>query len=219
MLRIRVLKRVVITGGTGGLGTAVSEKFREAGWEVTALGRSDLDLLDRKAVDSYFSSNPCDLLICAAGMIRDQRLERLDEENWEDVYRVNYEAAANCAMAALPSMAQRGEGHVVFISSYAAIRPAVGQAAYATAKAALLGLTKELASAWGGKRIRVNAVLPGFLETPMTATVSERRKEVVRDLHFLGKFNTPEAAAAFLLFMEEQMAWTSGQVFQLDSRP
>ena len=219
MLRIRVLKQLIITGGTGGLGTAISEKFREVGWEVIALGSDNLDLADRKAVASYFSENPCDLLVCAAGVIQDQRLARLDEKNWEEVYRVNYEAAANCAMAALPLMAQRRTGHVVFISSYAAIHPAIGQVAYATAKAALLGLTKELASAWGKKGIRVNAVLPGFLETPMTAAVSEKRKEVVRDLHFLGKFNTPDGAAAFLLFMEEEMPWTSGQVFQLDSRP
>jgi len=213
------LKRVVITGGTGGLGAAICGRFRESGWDVKALGSKDLDLTDRGAVGAYFSENPCDLLVCAAGIIRDQPLSRLGEENWDEVLRVNYQAAANCAMAAVPLMAQRGKGHVVFVSSYAAIRPAVGQAAYATAKAALLGLTKQLASDWGGQGIRVNAVLPGFLATPMTAAVSEKHKVVVREQHFLGEFNTPEAAAGFILFLEEAMPFTSGQIFQLDSRP
>ncbi len=143
----------------------------------------------------------------------------MEECEWDDVYAVNFTAARLCAEAAIPGMVERGGGHVVFISSYAAVRPAIGQAAYATAKAALLGLTKELASLHGRKNIRVNAILPGFLETRMTEAVSEKRKEVVRGLHFLGKFNTPAIAADFIWFLEESMPFTSGQSFHLDSRP
>lgn len=218
-LRIRGLKRVIITGGTGGLGTVVSEKFRQAGWNVKALGSADLDLADRHAVNSYFSDHPCDLLICAAGMILDQPLALLSERSWEEIFRVNYETAANCAEAVLPVMAESRKGHVIFISSYAALHPTVGQLPYAMAKAALLGLSKDLASKWGADGIRVNAVLPGFLETPMTAGVSEKRRSVVRAQHVLGEFNTTCAVAEFILFLEERMPWTSGQYFQLDSRP
>ncbi|MFK7851430.1 MAG: SDR family oxidoreductase [Akkermansiaceae bacterium] len=216
---ISLVKRVVITGGTGGLGSVMSEKFRGAGWEVKALGRADLDLLDEERVREYFSENACELLICAAGMIRDQPLKRMEEETWDEVFGINFEGARICAEVAISEMVKRKGGHVVFVSSYAAIRPAVGQAAYAAAKAALLGLTKALAEKWGKEGVRVNAVLPGFLETPMTEAVSEKRKAVVRDLHFLGEFNTVESAANFFLFLEEGMRGASGQVFQLDSRP
>lgn len=197
----------------------LSEKFCAEGWEVLALGSRDLDLSDDEAVTGFFASQKCDLLVCAAGFIRDKPVSRMEKSDWEDVFSVNFTVAARCARAAIPQMVERGGGHVVFISSYAAIRPAVGQAAYATAKAALLGLTEDLAARHGKESVRINAILPGFLETPMTEAVSAKRKEVVRDLHYLGRFNTSEAAADFIYFLQEHMPFTSGQTFQLDSRP
>ena len=213
------MKRIVITGGTGGLGSAIALKFRETGWDVISLGSKDLDLTDADAVKAFFTKARCDLLVCAAGIIRDQPLAKMTESEWDEVFGVNFSAARRCAEAALPEMEKRGIGHVIFISSYAALHPAVGQAAYGAAKAALLGLTKEFAEEYGGSGVRVNAVLPGFLETPMTLAVSKERKESIRNLHFLKRFNTVEMAAEFIWFLEEKMAAASGQAFPLDSRP
>jgi 3-oxoacyl-[acyl-carrier protein] reductase len=218
-VRFAGLKRAVITGGTGGLGSAIAAVFREKGWEVVQLGSKDLDLEDTGAVGRFFAEQPCDLLVCAAGIIRDEPLARMEEGSWDDVFAVNFTAAASCAAAVVPGMVSKGCGHVVFVSSYAALHPAVGQAAYAAAKAALLGLTKDLGVRHGSEGLRFNAVLPGFLETPMTDAVSPKRKDAIRSLHHLGEFNTPAAAAEFVWFLEERMPWTSGQVFQLDSRP
>lgn len=213
-----VLKRIVITGGTGGLGKAIAIEFRGNGWDVVALGRSDLDLADIESVTRFFANTPCDLLVCCAGMIRDTPLARMQNEQWDDVVAVNYKAAASCVAAAVPEMLSKGRGHVIFISSYAALHPAIGQAAYAAAKAALHGLARELAEKYGLAGLRFNVVLPGFLETPMTEAVSDRRKEVIRGTHCLGDFNTVSVAAAFVRFLEEQLPFTSGQVFSLDSR-
>lgn len=213
-----MLKRVIITGGTGGLGKSITQQFHIAGWEVVALGRNDLDLTDELAVSDYFSMHDCDLLICAAGAIRDQPLAIMDESTWDEIMAINYTTAKYCAFAIIPAMMKKGGGHVVFISSYAANHPTIGQAAYATAKAAILGFTKDLALHHGSNRIRVNAILPGFMETPMTENVSEKRKHEVRESHVLGEFNTPDIVAKFILFLEEHMPHTSGQVFQLDSR-
>lgn len=218
MLSIWVLKRVIITGGTGGLGKSIAQIFVSARWEVLALGRKDLDLTDESAVSMFFSEHDCDLLICAAGIIRDQPLIKMDEPTWDEVMEINFTAAKNCALAAIPAMMQKGVGHVVFISSYAANHPTVSQAAYATAKSAILGFTKDLARLHGSNRIRVNAILPGFMKTPMTENVSDKRKQEVRESHVLGDFNTPEVTAEFILFLETRMPHTSGQVFQLDSR-
>lgn len=209
---------MVITGGTGGLGKAIALEFEGKVWEVVALGRSDLDLGDSNSVTRFFETNPCDLLVCCAGIIRDVPLTRMEEEQWDDVFRVNYKAAAGCAAAAVPGMLAKGRGHVVFVSSYAALHPTVGQAAYATAKAALHGLAREMAERYGRGGLRFNVVLPGFLETPMTESVPAERKEVIRGAHCLDYFNTPEAAAGFIRFLEEEMPFTSGQVFSLDSR-
>lgn len=213
-----MLKRVIISGGTGGLGTAISAAFGDPSWEVVRLGRNDLDLSNRHAVEVFFQAEACDLLICAAGKTDDIPLVRMPESAWDGVFGLNYMAAERCASAALPIMAEKGSGHVVFISSHAAIHPAIGQAAYAAAKAALLGLTGSLAERWGAKGIRVNAILPGFLDTPMTATVSTKRREVVLAEHHLERFNTPGVAAEFIHFLHDRMPNTSGQVFQLDSR-
>jgi 3-oxoacyl-[acyl-carrier protein] reductase len=219
LLIIWGLKHVIITGGTGGLGKAIAEQFRMAAWKVSALGRKDLNLDDSSEIVNYFSASPCDLLICAAGVIDDQPLAKMDECSWDEIIRVNYTAAKQCALAAIPKMIERGSGHVVFISSYAANHPTIGQAAYATAKAEILGITRDLALYHGSNNIRVNAILPGFMNTPMTENVSIKRKQEIRDLHALGEFNRPEVVAEFIHFLEERMPHTSGQVFQLDSRP
>jgi 3-oxoacyl-[acyl-carrier protein] reductase len=213
-----LLKRIVITGGTGGLGKAIAVEFTNNGWDVVALGRHDLDLADIGSVTRFFENTPCDLLVCCAGMIRDTLLVKMGQQLWDDVVAVNYKAAARCVAAAVPGMLSKGRGHVIFISSYAARHPVGGQAAYAAAKAALHGLTRELAEKYGSDGLRFNVVLPGFLETPMTEVVSAQRKEVIREKHCLGDFNTVSVTAAFIRFLEEQLPFTSGQVFPLDSR-
>jgi 3-oxoacyl-[acyl-carrier protein] reductase len=208
----------VITGGGGGLGKAIVEAFASPDWEIAAPDRVALDLTNSTTIRSWFHSRPVDLLVYAAGVTRDVPLIKMGEADWDHVFAVNYQGALDSAAAVLPGMISRGSGHIVFISSYSALHPPVGQAAYATAKAALLGLTTFLARQQGRQGIRVNVVLPGFLETRMTEAVSARRKNEVLADHTLGRFNTPQTVAKFIRFLHEYLPHTSGQVFQLDSR-
>ena len=210
--------QLVITGGHGGLARAITARFAESGWQVHAPGREELDVTIPEDVESYFSRHQPDLLICNAGVIRDAPIARLGPDDWQHVIDVNFHGARRCAISALAGMQRREFGHIVFISSNSAIHPPVGQTAYAAAKAALLGLTRDLAVEAGAHNVRVNAILPGFLETPMTTGVSETRSEVVRNTHSLGRFNTPDAVAAFISHLQHELPNTSGQVFQLDSR-
>lgn len=213
------MRQLVVTGGTGGLGKAIAAAFSGPDWAVSAPGSLELDVTDTSAVSRFFANRPVDLLVCAAGMSRDGVLGRLSETDWDAVMAVNFTGAAACAKAVLPGMIGRGSGHVVFISSHAALHPPVGLSAYATAKAALLGLTRELADRHGRQGIRANAILPGFLETRMTRDVPPQRREAALSEHCLGTFNTPAAVADFIRFLHERLPHTSGQVFQLDSRP
>ena len=212
------MNHLIITGGSGGLGKAIVEVFTAASWRIAAPVRAELDLTDPAAVRSYFKSRPVDLLVCSAGITRDAPLARSDETSWDEVLAVNYQAVAACAAAVLPAMMGQGGGHIVFISSRSALHPPSGQVAYATAKAGLLGLTASLAAANGRHGIRVNTILPGFLETRMTESVSAKRKTEVLGEHVLGSFNTPSAVAKFIRHLHEDLPHTSGQVFQLDSR-
>lgn len=209
---------VVITGGAGALGRAFAAAFREAGHSVDAPGREELDVTSPAAIRDYFRRRSPELLICNAGVTRDTPLVRMGEEAWDEVLSVNLRAAALCAAAAARPMVRSRGGHLLFISSHSALHPPAGQAAYAAAKAGLLGLARSLARELGPAGIRANVILPGFLETPMTANVSPRRRDEVMQEHTLGRFNTPEAVAAFAAHLHRHLPHTSGQVFQLDSR-
>lgn len=208
----------MITGGEGGLARSLDAAFTAAGHEVLSSGRGRLDVTDPDAVCDFFREHPADLLVCNAGLTRDAPLARLDEAAWDKVMAVNLRGAALCAAAVSRTMLKNRRGHIVFISSFSALHPPAGQAAYAASKAGLLGLAKSLARELGPAGIRVNTILPGFLDTPMTAALSAERREQVRRDHLLDRFNTPEAVAAFLVHLHDQLPHTSGQVFQLDSR-
>ncbi len=211
-------RHAVISGGDGTLAGAIAAALQHPGWSVAAPGKQALDVRDPASVRGFFAGRDVDLLVCAAGITRDGPLARMDEASWDEVWNVNFQGALRCAEAALPGMIRRQSGHIVFISSYSAIHPPAGQSAYATAKAALLGLVTDLSVRHGGSNIRVNAVLPGFMETRMTGSVSPARRTEVLAAHALGRFNTCEHAAGFIRFLHQELPHTSGQVFQLDSR-
>jgi 3-oxoacyl-[acyl-carrier protein] reductase len=187
---------------------------------MLAPGREALDVTCERSVRAYFENVPeMDVLICQAGMIDDARVERTSVESFEQVLAVNLTGAFRATRAVLESMLRRGQGHIILVGSFAALRGAVGQASYAAAKAGVIGLTKALALEYGARGVRANCVLPGLLETRMTERVlaSEAKRQELLDQHALRRFNTVEDAARFIVFLDS-MAHVSGQVFQLDSR-
>lgn len=212
------MRHAVITGGTGTLGRAIVGALQAPGWTIAAPGRKDLDVRDPAAVRNYFHDRDVDFLVCAAGITRDAPIARLTHDAWDETWAVNFQGALDCAAAVLPGMIARESGHIIFISSQSALHPPIGQSAYGTAKAALLGLVDDLAHRHGPSNIRVNAVLPGFLETRMTRPVTEPRRAEILVAHSLGRFNTCDRVAAFIRFLHHDLPHTSGQVFQLDSR-
>lgn len=209
----------LVTGGEGDLGKAIASALRGAGVKVHAPGRAQLDVIDKNSVKKYIGQlSQLDLLVCNAGLTDDGLLAQMAEEHWDHVMSVNLKGAFLCAREAARSMAKQRQGHIVFISSFSAIHPPVGQANYASAKAALLGLMKSMAQELGKRDVRVNAVLPGFLETKMTSSLGDDTKQASLGRHVLGRFNTPEAVGDFITFIHHQMPHTSGQMFNLDSR-
>jgi NADP-dependent 3-hydroxy acid dehydrogenase YdfG len=112
-------KRVLITGGEGGLAMACKDEFSSNGWDVLAPNRTELDVTYTESVDAYFADcGDIDLLICAAGTTDDQLLSRLSEEKWDHVLDVNVKGAFRCARAVSRQMLRRRSGHVLFIGSY-----------------------------------------------------------------------------------------------------
>jgi 3-oxoacyl-[acyl-carrier protein] reductase len=212
------IRYAVITGGLGDLATALATVLRDAGYSVWNPGRDELDVTDADRVECFFRSVPrVDLLINNAGIKKDLPMLRMTEEAWDSVIKVNLKGAFLCSQAAVKGMSWRGSGHILNVSSFSAVRPPLGQANYAAAKAGMIGLTKSLAAEFGKRGVRVNAVLPGFLETKMTADIPEEAVAAIRARHVLERFNTCADAARFMVFLDSMSA-VSGQVFQLDSR-
>lgn len=229
---------VLVTGAAGGLGRALVSTFAIQGWRVIAGWHSEppnpplgprnsvwsvrLDVTSRASVDEVLSSTadqvgPVEVLINNAGVTADALLVGMDEGAWDDAIEVNLRGAFLMCRAVLPGMADARRGHIVNVASYSARHGARGQANYAAAKAGLLGLTQALAREAGHRNVRVNAVLPGFLETPMTAAVPRPVLEAAQAANVLGRFNTVGEVARFIAFLAT-LDGVSGQLFQLDSR-
>ena len=209
---------VIITGGGGGLATSLAAAFRETGAEVFSPGREELDVRSSADAERYFKGfERIDVLINNAGITGDKLFARLEEADWDAVLDTNLKGAFLCTRAAARRMMTQRDGSIIQIGSYSALNPPIGQSAYAASKAGLIGLTKSLAKELGPRNIRVNCVLPGFLETRLTTDLSEEARSAALARHALGRFNTVEDAASFIVTLT-RLSHVSGQVFQLDSR-
>jgi 3-oxoacyl-[acyl-carrier protein] reductase len=208
----------LITGGAGDLAQALAVQLWAAGWQVLTPDKTELDVRSSDSVQAYFGGQQrLDLLINNAGCIADGPVATMTIEGFDQVLAVNLDGCFRCCRAALPLMQSQGWGHIINISSYAALNGTLGQANYAAAKAGVIGLTQSLASELGPHNIRCNCVLPGFLETKMTRTVLDKHRSRILAQHSLGRLNTVEEAARFIIGLQS-FEHVSGQVFQLDSR-
>jgi len=207
---------ILISGGEGTLALALQNEFPRD--NVHAPGRKEMDVREEAQIEAYFSRlERVDVLIANAGVTRDGAVTGVAPDDFNEVVNVNLRGAFLCSRAALKFMLRQRSGHIVLIGSRAARHGTRGQSAYAAAKAGLVGLAQSLAKEYGARNIRCNVVLPGFLETRMTAGLSAQRREEVRAEHALGRFNTVGNAARFIAFLA-RLDHVSGQVFTLDSR-
>ena len=207
---------VVISGGEGDLARALRHEFSSD--IVHAPGRKEMDVRDEARVDAYFSQlERVDVLVVNAGLTRDGALASLSAGDFDEVVNANLRGAFLCARAAIKPMVKQRSGHIILIGSRAAKTGTRGQSIYAAAKAGLVGFGQSLAKEYGARNVRCNIVLPGFLETKMTAGLPDKRREEVRAEHVLDRFNTPANAARAIAFLA-RLDHVSGQVFTLDSR-
>lgn len=208
----------LITGGNGTLALALRDELLHAGWHVHSPGRDELDVTSATRVRNFFASlSRLDLLINNAAITHDALLISQPHADRDAVLDVCLRGAFLCARAAAGLMIPQNAGHIIHIGSHSALTGPAGQTAYSAAKAGLHALTKSLAAELGPHSIRVNTVLPGWLETKMTAAVPAAVRQRALDAHTLGRFSTPADTARFIVFLHSLSA-VSGQVFSLDSR-
>lgn len=158
-----------------------------------------------------------DILINNAGIAQDAFLSKMTEEQWDKVINVNLKGVFNCTQAVVEVMMNQGNGVIINTSSIVGLSGNVGQVNYAATKAGLIGMTKTLAKELGKKGIRVNAVAPGFIATPMTAKVPEKILEMMKEktpLRRLGE--TKDVAYAYLYLASDEANFVNGAVLCVD---
>jgi 3-oxoacyl-[acyl-carrier protein] reductase len=158
-----------------------------------------------------------DILINNAGIVQDAFLSKMTEEQWDKVIDVNLKGVFNCSQAVVEVMMKQGNGVIINTSSIVGLNGNVGQVNYAATKAGLIGMTKTLAKELGKKGIRINAVAPGFISTPMTSNVPENILEMMKEKTPLRKLGEPnDVAYAYLYLASDEAKFVNGAVLCVD---
>jgi NAD(P)-dependent dehydrogenase (short-subunit alcohol dehydrogenase family) len=210
-------KRVLVTGGTSGIGRAVAEAFRIAGADVIAAGLPELDVTDPLSIERLVAPvDELDVLINAAGMIRRDAEFGLDV--FEQVLNVNLTGTMRMCVAARPALL-KARGTIVNVGSLLSFLGGANVPAYTASKGGIAQLTKSLAVAWASDGIRVNAVAPGWIATPLTQALQEdaARSKQILDRTPLGRWGRPEDVAGPVLFLcSEAASFMTGVVMTVD---
>jgi 3-oxoacyl-[acyl-carrier protein] reductase len=230
-----VARSVLVTGGNRGIGLAIARAFVEAGDgddRVAVTSRSGqapdglfavaCDVTDTASVDAAFTAveaenGPVEVLVANAGITADTLLLRMSEDDWTSVLDTNLTGAFRVAKRASRSMLRARRGRLIFVSSVVGLSGSAGQANYAASKAGLVGLARSLARELGSRSITANVVAPGFVDTDMTAALTdERRAEIVGQVP-LGRYaSTAEVAGVVRFLASDEAAYITGAVIPVD---
>jgi 3-oxoacyl-[acyl-carrier protein] reductase len=234
-------KTGIITGGASGIGRATAIKFVEYGarvilfdlneeglknfWEEKIGDRGWYfagDISKKEDIDKFIKeikekNEKIDILVNNAGVTRDTFLIRMKEEDWDFVLNVNLKGIFLLTKEILKLMIKEENGVIINLSSVVGITGNIGQCNYSASKAGVIAFTKSLAKEVGSRNIRVIAVAPGFIETPMTLKLPEEIKKKYLEQIPLKRFGKPEEVAELISFLSSDKAsYISGCVIQID---
>jgi 3-oxoacyl-[acyl-carrier protein] reductase len=233
----------LVTGASRGIGLAIARAFAAEGALVVlaardtarlqdavsqiqaAGGRAEalaLDVANRASVEAGIAAilathGRIDHLVNNAGVTRDNLLLRMKDAEWQQVIDTNLTGAFLCTQAVLKPMLKQKGGRIVTITSVVGLGGNAGQANYAASKAGLVGFTKSVAREVASRGITANAIAPGFIETDMTAAMTDKAREAVLGAIPLGRVGRPEDVAGAALFLvSDAAAYVTGQVLAVD---
>jgi len=236
-------KTAFITGGTRGIGRAITELFAAEGAKVFFTGTNPekvaeaaseiaaqcgvepsmvngiaLDVRDVAAVNAALTScGAVDVLVNNAGITRDNLMMRMSDDEWDDVLATDLKGVFNCMRAVARPMLKARCGHIVNIASVSGILGNAGQCNYSAAKAGVIGLTKAMAREFGSRGITVNAIAPGFVDTDMTSGLKQDLREKAVAQIPLGRMGKPSDIAQAALFLaSDASAYITGQCLVVD---
>ena len=237
-------QNAIVTGAGRGIGHAIAVRLASEGARVACVSRSDenakrtadelnslradsakhyaIDVADHAAVQKIGAQiledfTKIDILVNNAGVTRDGLAMRMSVEDWDAVINTNLRGAFNFTQAIIRAMIKQRSGRIINITSVIGLIGNAGQTNYAASKAGLIGFTKSLARELAGRNITVNAVAPGFINTDMTAGLSDEIKKTIQSQIPLGKTGAPEDVASTVAFLASAEAnYITGQVVCVD---
>lgn len=233
-------KTALVTGSARGIGLAIAERLAQAGSKLVICDL-DQEVVDRVAagikteaigvkadvtsaddVAKLFERTiekfgQVDIVVNNAGITRDTLLVRMAEKDWDMVLDINLKGAFLVTRSAAKLMMKQRSGRIINISSVVGLNGNAGQVNYSASKAGLIGLTKTVAKELGSRGVTVNAVAPGFIETDMTASLSDAARKKFLDHIVTKRAGTPDDVASAVLFLASDMAdYVTGQVLSVD---
>lgn len=233
-------KLAIVTGGTRGIGAAISLKLKNAGFTVVANYNSNKttaedfgeknDILVRgwdvgnyqscqdavAEIESIFGQS-VDVLINNAGITRDGMMHKMQENTWLEVVETNLNSCFNMSRAVINQMRAKSYGRIINISSINALSGQVGQTNYAAAKAGIIGFTKSLALETAAKNVTVNAVAPGYIATDMTAKIpSDFLEQIIQSIPVKRLGSVDDIARVVLFLAEESAGFITGETISVN---
>jgi 3-oxoacyl-[acyl-carrier protein] reductase len=245
VIRADLTDRVaIVTGGSRGIGAAVCRALAASGARVVVGYRSGeaearavvagieaaggkaeaaaVDVADPASVDGLFDGvaarhGRLDVLVNNAGIVKDGLLLTMKREDWRRVQDVDLDGVFSCTKRALETMFRARAGRIVNVASVSAIRGGRGQTNYAAAKGAVLSFTRAVALEVADRGVTVNAVLPGFVDTEMTASIKRRAGDRILERIPAGRTGTPEDVAGLVVFLcSDDASYVTGQGICVD---
>jgi len=239
-----VNRTILVTGGSRGIGRGICSAFARAGdriyfnyssataaaaetetlvadaggqatgIQVNVAAEKEVAEFVRRVLDE---TGRIDVLVNNAGITRDGLIVRMKETDWDDVLNINLKGTFNCIKAVTKTMMKQRSGRIINVSSVVGASGNPGQANYVASKAGIIGLTKGVAKELASRGITANVVAPGYVDTDMTTSLSDKAKEMMIGQIPLGRVGTAEDIAAAVVFLaSDQAAYITGQVIHVN---
>jgi len=229
---MQTVRTVLVTGGNRGIGFAIAEEFVASGYRVAVTARSGqgpegsmtvtADVTDSASLDTAIAEveaalGPIEVLVANAGITKDTLLMRMSDEEFESVVDTNLNGVFRVVKRVTKSMLRQKFGRVILIGSVVGLLGSAGQVNYSATKSALVGIARSITREIGAKNITANVVAPGFIDTDMTATLSEELAATYRSRIPAGRFASPEEVAKVVRWIaSDEASYISGAVIPVD---